>query len=416
MLVTKREVRQASKKLLSVLLAVVMIMTSMSVCFGSVAFAAGTDVDVTALANALKFDSVKNATFSGSANDYTVSDPDGKVLAAVEAYFAAVDAMANKNPAIRTPSSGSSDIAQTGESSDKTYRTINHLNARVKTLLSDKMGSDYTDYNVDAFITGLLAGSTVSEGTTMVDGSASTSNNTTVPGTPLAAAPEVKLTVMMESAVTGHTLDSLPDSVVTSKTFTVKHANTNYDYKYDFTDGGRCDDDKYEHDYWFYYNYSSYSKEDGASKSTQTIKNTQSTLEAYVDYFSMDMDELYAVDAATLDTVSTAVKNAKANVVTGFGAGVYTHFFSAYNVEKLTGDIVIAKELQVLAPKLLKAYEDMEKGYGDIITDKAALNTLAQTMKTAMDAYDAASAAAKTYVTEAGFIRADVETFYSKVL
>ncbi|MBQ9957309.1 MAG: hypothetical protein IJO99_07070 [Ruminococcus sp.] len=261
-----------------------------------------------------------------------------------------------------------------------------------------------------------MAGSTVSEGTTMVDGSASTSNNTTVPGTPLAAAPEVKLTVMMESAVTGHTLDSLPDSVVTSKTFTVKHANTNYDYKYDFTDGGRCDDDKYEHDYWFYYNYSSYSVEDGASKSTQTIKNTQSTLEAYVDYFSMDMDELYAVDAATLDTVSTAVKNAKANVVTDFGAGVYTHFFSAYNVEKLTGDIVIAKELQVLAPKLLKAYEDMEKGYGDIITDKAALNTLAQTVKTAMDAYDAASADAKTYVTEAGFIRADAEAFRNAVL
>ncbi|MBQ3136972.1 MAG: hypothetical protein IJB74_05750 [Clostridia bacterium] len=422
MLVTKREVKQTSKKLLSVLLAVIMIMTSMSVCFGTVSFAAGKDVDVTALADALKYDSIKNASFSGSANNYTVSDPDGKVLAAVDAYFAVVDAMANKTPTNQNPSTGTSSTNQTGESSDKTYRTINHLNARVKTLLSNKMGGDYTTYNVDAFITGLLAGSTVSEGTSKKTVGPATSNNTAKPATPLAAAPDVKLTVMMESAVTGYTLDTLPDSVVTSKTYTVKHANTNYDYKFTYTAatkdscGNSNNDQKYQHDYWFYYNYSSYSAEDGASKSTQTIKNTQSTLETYADYFSMGMDALYAVPASTLDTVSTAVKNAKANVVSGFGAGVYSHFFSSYNVEKLTGDIIIAKEIQVLAPKLLKAYEEMEKGYDDIINDKDALNTLAQTVKTAMDAYDAASADAKTYVTEAGFIRTEAATFYSKVL
>ncbi len=416
MLVTKSEVKQTSKKLLSVLLAVIMIMTSMSVCFGTVSFAAGKDVDVTALANALKYDSIKNATFSGSANNYTVSDPDGKVLAAVEAYFTVVDAMANKSPAVQSPSSGSADIARKGESSDKTYRTINHLNARVKTLLSSKMGGDYTTYNVDKFITGLLAGSTVSEGTTMVDGSASTSNNTAVPTTPLSAAPDVKLTVMMESAVTGYTLDNLPSSVVTSKTFTVKHANTNYDYKYDFTDGGRCGDDKYEHDYWFYYNYISYSVADGVPMSTQTIKNTQSTLETYADYFTMTMDDLVNEDSTKLDTVKTATVNAKANVVNGFGGGVYTHFFSAYNVETLASNITYAKEIQVLEPKLTTAYKDMEKGYDHIITDKQALITLAATMKTAMDAYDAASDYAKAYATEAGFVRADVETFRNAVL
>ena len=155
MLVTKNEVKRTSKKLLSVLLAVVMIMSTMSVCFGTISFAAGKDVDVTTLANALKFDSIKNATFTGSANNYSVSDPDGKVLAAVEAYFAVVDAMANKNPTVQKPSTGTSDIAQKGESSDKTYRTYNHINARVKTLLSNAMGSDYTTYKVDAFITGL---------------------------------------------------------------------------------------------------------------------------------------------------------------------------------------------------------------------------------------------------------------------
>ncbi len=424
MLVSKREVRKTSKKLLSVLLAVMMIMTSISVCFGSISFAAGQDVSVTALANALKFDSIKNATFSGAANNYTVSDPDGKVLAAVEAYFAVVDAMANKNPAVQTPSTGTSDIAQKGESSDKTYRTINHLNARVKTLLSSEMGSDYTTYKVDAFLTGLLAGSTVSEGTTKVEGTASETNNTKVPGTPLSAAPAVKLTVMMESAITGYTLDNLPDSVVTSKTFTVTHNNNKYDYAYDYTaestTGSGCNATtvpaKYKHDYWFYYNYAAYSVTDGAAQSTEIIKNAQTTLEKNEVYFSMTMDDLYATAADTLTTVSTEVAAAKKAVVDGFGGGVFTHFFSAYAVDTLVNDIATAKEVQIIAPKLLKAYEDMEKGYADIITDKGALTTLAATMKTAIDAYNAASAAARAYCTTKGFIVADVTAFRTAVL
>ena len=420
MSVTKKVVRQTSKKALSLLLAVVMVMTSMSVCFGTVAFAAGKDVSVTDLANALKFDSIKNATFTGSANNYTVSDPDGKVLAAVEEYFAVVDAMANKTPTNQTPSSGSSDISQKGESTDKTYRTINHLNARVKTLLQTEMGSEYTAYNVDAFITGLLAGSTVSEGTQKVAGTASETNNTAVPTTTLSAAPAVKLTVMMESAITGYTLDNLPESVITSKIFTVSHNNTNYDYAYDYTasSGSGCNKKNatYKHDYWFYYNYSSYAVADGASQSTQIIKDSEATLEQYADYFSMDMDALYATETATLDTVSSAVTTAKSNVVNKFGAGVFTHFFSNYKVDTLVSDITYAKEIQVIAPKLLKAYEDMEKGYDAVITDKDALLTLASTMKTAMDAYNAATLTAQTYVNGKGFVYADVEAFRNAVL
>ena len=98
MLVTKREVKQTSKKLLSVLLAVIMIMTSMSVCFGSVAFAAASGVDAgkwNALADALNNDAVKNASFSGSQYNYTVDDPDGSVIKAVEAYWAVFEGLAD---------------------------------------------------------------------------------------------------------------------------------------------------------------------------------------------------------------------------------------------------------------------------------------------------------------------------------
>ncbi len=55
MLVTKREVKMASKKLLSVLLAVIMMMTSMSVCFGTFVTASAEDTDYTQeLADKLK--------------------------------------------------------------------------------------------------------------------------------------------------------------------------------------------------------------------------------------------------------------------------------------------------------------------------------------------------------------------------
>ena len=79
MLVTKREVKQTSKKLLSVLLAVIMLMSTMSVSFGTFNFTASAagDADYKALANALKSDTVTaagNGTFgkmssSGSASN-----------------------------------------------------------------------------------------------------------------------------------------------------------------------------------------------------------------------------------------------------------------------------------------------------------------------------------------------------------
>lgn len=413
---------KATKKLLSVLLAVIMIMTSMSVCFGTVSLAAGKDVDVTALANALKFDSIKNATFSGTQNNYTVSDPDGKVLAAVEAYYAVVDAMANKSPVNQTPSSGTSDISRKGESTDKTYRTYNHLNARVKTLLQSKMGGDYTTYNVDKFITGLLAGASISEGATSTSKEYETNNNTTVLATPLDAVPEVKLTIIMESAVTAYTLDTLPNSVVTSKTFTVKHKNTNYDYAYDYTAktngffGIGAKPAKFKHTFYYYYSFESVTSTNGASISTQTIKDTETTLKQYDDYFSMDMDALVEVPAATLDTVSSAVTAAKNNVVSKFSAGVFTHFFSSYNIATLVSDITLAKEIQVLKPKLIAAYEKKEEGYADIITDKQALIDLANIVKAGIDAYNAASQGAKAYVTTAGFNVSEFDSFRNAVL
>ena len=401
---------KTTKKVLSVLLAVLMIMSSMSVCFGTVSFAAATgvsDAQWNALAEALANDTVKNATFSGAANDYTVSDPDGKIITAVEAYYTVFNALADRSP------SGSS----------AGNRTINQVNSSIKSQMSSKMGANYSAYGVDAFLTGLLAGANVTATGTQQSSTETTSSSGTAPGTNYSVPGSIKLTVMMENAITGYTIDNLPSSVVTSKSFTVTHKNDKYDYtktSRDQTSGSGCNQTTttyYTHKYTYYsYITAAVSAVNGPSVDTQTIIDSGETLASYAAYFSMDMDALYAIDAATLTTVSTDVAAAKKAVVDGFGAGVFTHFFSDYKVDTLVQDITYAKEIQILAPKLLTAYDEMEKGYADIITNRAALVTLATTMQVAIDAYNAASATAKTYVTGKGFIVADVTTFRNAVL
>ena len=419
MLVTKREIKTISKKTLSLLLAVVMVLTTISVCFGTISFGAGgtaTDAQWNALANALKYDSIKNATFTGNTNAYEVADPDGKIIAAVEAYWSVFETLANKSPASGNPSN---DTNVTG--STEGNRTINQVNDSIKAEMSSRMGADYTNYNVATFLTKLMSGASVSSSTGDEQGGEDTSNDSSAPGTNLKAVADIKLTVKMESAITAYSnIDDVPAKVVTSKSFTVKHGNDKFDYTYSKrTQSGSCgssDTHYYTEKYKYFYYISATSSADGAEIDTQILKNSAATLEQYEDYFSMTMDELYATPAATLDTVSSAVSTAKSNVVTNFGAGVFTHFFSAYTVDTLVQDIIYAKEIQVLAPKLLKAYEDMEKGYADIITDRAALVTLASTMTTAIDAYNAATAAARAYVTTKGFIVADITAFRTAVL
>ncbi len=405
-----------TKKVLSVLLAVVMIMSSMSVCFGTISFAAGgsaTDAQWNTLINALKNDTVKGATFSGSANNYTVNDPDGKIVAAVRAYYAVFNAIANRSPACGNPSN---DTNVTG--STESNRTINQVNSTIKTQISSKMGGDYTTYNVDAFLTGLLAGANVSSDKGERKGGQDQTNDSSAPGTNLAAIGDIKLTVSMSGAVKGYPLENLPDSVPKSASFTVKHTNTNFDYTYSRSGSGKWYSPyKYTEYYYYFYNISNVVEEvSGGTVSTKVIKDTAATLKKYNDYFSKTIDDLIAVDAATLTTVNTEVAAAKKNVVDAFDVSVFNHFFSTYKVDTLVSDITLAKEIQVLLEKLEKAWEQKDKGYDDIITNKQALVELAGTVKAGVDAYSAASASAKAYLENDGYKHDDLVTFYNEVL
>lgn len=81
--------KKTSKKALSLLLALVMLLTSLSAGFA--ALAASTD-QYQALATALKADGVQNAAWPGSASNYTVTmnDPTGDIEKAAEAFWSIV--------------------------------------------------------------------------------------------------------------------------------------------------------------------------------------------------------------------------------------------------------------------------------------------------------------------------------------
>ncbi|MBR6780272.1 MAG: hypothetical protein IKM24_04560, partial [Clostridia bacterium] len=134
---------KTTKKLLSVLLAVMMIVGSISCSFTAFAAPAGVTADQwNTLANALANDTVAKASFSGSANNYAVGDPDGKILAAVEAYWVVFNGLVDKAPA----------------NQDTGNRTLTQVNASIKSEMQSRMGGNYATYKVEAFLNGLTAG------------------------------------------------------------------------------------------------------------------------------------------------------------------------------------------------------------------------------------------------------------------
>ena len=403
-----------TKKVLSVLLAVVMLMSSMSVCFGT--FAAGgtpTDAQWNTLVAALKNDSVKGAAFSGSANNYTVDDPDGKVLAAVEAYYTVFNSLANRSPACGNPSA---DKNVTG--STEGNRTINQINASIKNELSSKMGADYNTYNVESFLKGLLAGADVDAGTGSRLGGQDQSNDSSAPGTNLAAISDIKLTVKLSSAVTGYTIDNLPDNIVTEKTFTVSHTNTNFDYTYSRSGSGWfLSPYRYTEYYWYFYNVSNtVTGVSGPTVNTQVIKDANTTFAIYADYFSKTMLDLVNTEATTLTTVSNAVSSAKQSVESAFSASVFTHFFSGYAVNTLVNDIATAKEIQNVGPHAAALMNAVEAGFDSIKEDKTALTTLLSEIDANLQVYNSASLSARTFINNNGYDAAAVAALRAGVV
>lgn len=402
------KIKQLSKKSLSVLLAVIMIMSSMSVAFGSVTFAAGgsvSDAKWNEFIAALKNDTVKNASFNtSSANNYTVTDPDGKIIAAIELYFEIFDTLADKAPS----------------SSSAGNRTINQVNTSIKNTLSSKMSADYGTYNIDSFITKLISGADVS----INKGSKRESESNSAPGTNLSAVADIKLNVILGGELTKYdSIEELPNEIATTKTFTVKHTNTYYDTSTrteNTTDScGNVTGSKTYYGFEYFYSISSVAEAEGAKQSTQVLKTSASTLTANSKYLDANLDQMVQFiisDAAAVAAAKTAIDTAKKNA-TDFSQAAWNQYFKASYDSKITAlasNITLATEIvgvgEVVYPLTLL------KDAGCEGMSEAQLRSLYSKLTEGLSKFDTASADAQNYISThkyegVAFVRSDIDAF-----
>ena len=316
-----------SKKALSLLLAVIMVITSMSVCFGSISFAAdGTPSDAqwNTLANVLANDTIKNATFSGSADDYTVKDPDGKILAAVNAYWTVLETLADKSPGCGSPNNTNTSYTTYVNG---TNRTINQVVASIKTEMSSRMGANYTTYNVATFLDKLACGISVSSGLSNEQTKGGWRNDDkTVPSSNLAVIEAINLKVDSKG-LTEYTLTNLPDAVYADKTFTVNHTNSNYDYKY--SKSSSWSGTTYKRYYRFFYNISETVVSGGAATDTSIIKEADAVFSNSSYYNAADVAAVLDLskDKATLESAKATLVAEKNKVVNAHSEAIFKHFF-----------------------------------------------------------------------------------------
>lgn len=408
------KLKQLSKKSLSVLLAVIMIMTSMSVAFSTVSFAAGgnvSDAKWNELIAALKNDTVKNAVFTSTAtNNYVVNDPDGKIIDAVELYFEIFDTLADKAPA----------------NSSAGNRTINQVNTTIKNTLSNKMSGDYATFNVDSFITRLISGANVSDGK---GSKQEVKNSNSAPGTNLSAVADVKLTVTLGGELLSYdSIDELPASIATTKTFTVKHTNTKYDTSTrteNTTDscGNVTGTDTY-YGFEYFYSISSVTEAEGEKQSTQVLKDSATTLSNNSTYLNANLDQMvqFAInDAAALANAKTAINNAKNNAV-NFSSAAWNQYFSAdydAKISTFNSNFTLASEIVSVGEVAYPLTGLKEAGYAGM--DETQLRALYSKLTEGLATFDGASSVARDYIANhkyngVEFVRDDIKAFADEVL
>lgn len=371
MIVSKREVRQASKKLLSVLLAVIMIMTSMSVCFGTVSFAAASDTQWNTLVSALKYDSVKNMSYSGSAGSYTLTDTDGKVLSAIAAYYAVFNATAKTDVA-------SGQYATNGKSNSMPSIpgnvTVVQVNDTIKAELKSRMGDDYSTYNVENVLKAFISNATIA--TPVGSETTTQSSNATSVG-------NITVTVNMQNPVTRYTVGELGGNVVSKRVYTIKHRNDAYVHRYTETTSGCSTTTTNYYKYFVALNGQVTSAD--TEINTKPVSDANTTLSKYTDLYNKSVAEIAstAYTSEYLGTASSEITSAYNSVAnaTGLGAGVFSHYFGSYNVATSTKSIDDAIAFRGSAAIVEEINELCELDYSSYTKEQLAdlytsLNTL----------------------------------------
>lgn len=344
--------RTNSTRLLSLFLSLLMALSAFSVLTVE-AFAAGagsvTNDQWNALANALRSDNVKNASYKGNEN-VTVDDPSGDVYVAAQAYYSVLNAYIYKV----TGNGGSQD------ESGYNYRTSSQVRDLIKNKMQELMGGDYETYGCAGVLNYLGGNVTVS-------GSTNTTQNS-VPKT------TVTVTVTRTSALLNYATLDEADSVPTYK-YTITHSNTR---KYKPSGCGAKDT--------YYCTCSGTSETNGtADVDISSLRALETALNDNAAVLDADQAGKIALGYDALAAAYNAINTAWTAAETAFNALTVDHFFH--------DDIsrIAALEAAMKIAQFVPFVERINEAIATDITDYAlaALTTLYENLKQDYNDYKA---------------------------
>ena len=364
---------KTTKKFLSVLLSVVMVVTTMSVAFVAFAppvYAAPTAADYDALANAIRAlrtndANPTNAVLDVDGTSASYSDATGDMIAVAEKYYTVFSGLKPTGTINQNTSSN---------------RTATMINATIKNQMQSRFTSDeLSGWAIVALLDSLIANQDINGAT----------NNSSAP-----AAPTITVTVTDANGLLDYDdVDGLPDTIVGSYTYTYAHSTGSYTQN--------CSDR-------YYVKIGNVTRTTGDVIETAPIKTLKTKITNYADYYDYDFATLVATDTDTLETVKadlSAAYNAVINSTTYDGAAVYAHFFTADTAGLLAQiDAAIAIATYIGIAQELQSFTETD------ITEYTfdELSDFYFEFKGKRDNYnEAASAATKAFLEENGYIDMD---------
>lgn len=350
-----------AKKLLSVILSVILIMSSCSVCFGTISFAANDTTAVNKFVSAVQCDAMKSFTYSYSSSESGSGDSKEKTntftytAPSYEYYTQVVNVLSTFDNAMK----GLDEYKNKHTHSDSGNCDKNRKNcidvATIRSTLESAIGSSLdsleTTYNLDDFLDCVLSDKD------MVKHQTSSSNS------------KSNVSASLHNKFVAKTSDLV--GYITSFDSTDKIAKETIDTEYTYT-VSMCRQNFTSYRIFNYYHHAINTKTaainaPAASATTSTHKadlvSASETFAKYAKYFSCtDAKAVLAIsqDTTALSTAMSEIQSAYDKIKADFSSSdfekIFSHFFSAYNnvdsTVELLNNTVVLLEFKPIADEL----------------------------------------------------------------
>lgn len=341
---------KTSKKVLSVILTVAMIMTTISVCFVSFAAGSVTDSTIAALVDALKKDTVANATYNVSNNKTTVIDPNGDIIAAAKIYYQAFKECA--------------DVRTSGDNHTSTYRTSSQVKSIIQTKVQGVMGStDVQNYNVLSVLNAFNAGCEMDDST-----------NSQSALTPATATVEITLSDSFIEAY--ETLADLPETVEKGYTMSFTHQDATYSV------ADRCGSTTYH-----FIRLSKIDESSAGNYDFSSLTALEDAINNYADLKDVSKEAMVSLDSAYIAAAYNDITSAYENAKTKTSATAVAHFFDVDALDAKLADVEYAYNIQLYIPIVENIEEVSSVDYSEFTVAEAEAHY--NTIKSAYDSFKA---------------------------